>query len=670
MSHLLTNSLRVKILGGFACVLTFLMIVGGTAVLELRQIDKANALDSERSLVARRVSDIELNFEASRRTTQEFGHTIDPDMAKAADTALGETDMAIGRALSQIKDPNHMAKVQEIQKAERDYAASFDRVKTLLNKARELRQDVVEPLGKKMLQDFAMLSAMLARTGDVNGKAMAQNWRMTMMAARGDVAAAFVNPEAELVLRAESDVTQLQDSFKTMPALPDGSDEAAAMAELVAVANKYSDGLDSLFGASKEANELFRGAMLTDGNRISEDAQDIRRRAAEERTIADNAIRQTISWGQTIALILAVGGVGLGGLFSITIGNAIARPLLGMTSAMRRLADGDMSVPVPGVGRTDEIGQMADAMQIFKENRIQADRLAAQQEIDRATQEARSSRLDALSNAFEHKATDLVGLVSSAASQLQATARSMSSTVGQATQRAMGVASAAEQASVNVQTVATAADQLASSIAEISRQVGQSAQVACKAREDAMHTDDVVRGLAEGAEKIGQIVNLINDIAGQTNLLALNATIEAARAGDAGRGFAVVASEVKALAGQTGKATEEIARQIGQVQAATQEAVSSIRGIGTTITQISEIAAAIAAAVEEQGSATQEIARNVQQAASGTQDVSSNIVAVSQGVTDTGAAAGEVLEAAAGLSRQAEELRAEVTGYIAGVKAA
>jgi methyl-accepting chemotaxis protein len=284
--------------------------------------------------------------------------------------------------------------------------------------------------------------------------------------------------------------------------------------------------------------------------------------------------------------------------------------------------------------------------------------------------EHRSKSIETLTASFEAKAGELVGLVSSAATELQATAQSMTGTAGQATRQATNVAAAAEQASVNVQTVAAAAEELASSITEISRQVAQSAKIAGRALEDARRTDDVVQALAEGAQKIGEVVGLISNIAGQTNLLALNATIEAARAGDAGKGFAVVASEVKSLATQTAKATDDIARQITQIQTATKDAVDSIRGIGTTIGEISEIAATIATAVEEQGAATQEIARNVQQAASGTQEVSSNIVGVSQGANETGAAAGQVLGAAGDLSQQAEKLRHEVAAYITGVKAA
>ena len=360
----------------------------------------------------------------------------------------------------------------------------------------------------------------------------------------------------------------------------------------------------------------------------------------------------------------------LSGLLAYVVISTISVPIVLLTKAMNRLAQSDWSTEVPGTDRTDELGEMANAINVLKMNGVKADSLSAEKAAAQASREQRAARLDTLTRSFEAKSGELVGKVSSAATELQATAQSMTGTAGQATQHATSVAAAAEQASANVQTVAAASEELASSIAEISSQVAQSARVAGKALEDARRTDAVVQALAEGAQKIGEVVGLINDIAGQTNLLALNATIEAARAGDAGRGFAVVASEVKNLATQTGKATEDIARQITQIQTATKEAVVSIQGIGVTISEISEIAAAIAAAVEEQGSATKEIARNVQQAAAGTQEVSSNIVGVSQGANDTGAAATEVLGAAGELSRQAERLRSEVGLFITGVKAA
>jgi len=284
--------------------------------------------------------------------------------------------------------------------------------------------------------------------------------------------------------------------------------------------------------------------------------------------------------------------------------------------------------------------------------------------------EQRTKRLDILLHGFEDKTAGLVSVVASAATELEASARTMSETTGETTHQAANVTEAVEAASTNVQTVAAAAEELSASIAEIARQVAQSSEIADKAVQDANRTDAIVKTLAAGAQKIGDVVGLISTIAGQTNLLALNATIEAARAGEAGKGFAVVASEVKSLANQTAKATDEIGQQISQIQLATNEAVAAIEAISHTISEVSRIATAIAAAVEEQGAATQEIARNVHEAASGTQQVSANIIGVSQNAAETGTAALQVLDAAGELSRQAERLSGDVRQFIGEVKAA
>ncbi len=349
---------------------------------------------------------------------------------------------------------------------------------------------------------------------------------------------------------------------------------------------------------------------------------------------------------------------------------SVSVPILAITEIMGKLAQKDLGVAVKGVERKDEVGKIAKAVEVFKRNMIEADRLAAAQESDRAVKEKRAAALETLTRSFEAKIGKLVGMLSSAATEMQATSQSMSSMAGDTSERSATVASAAEEASTNVQTVASAAEELSSSITEITRQVAQSAKIAGKAVEDAKRTDATVQALASGAQKIGEVVTLIQQIAGQTNLLALNATIEAARAGEAGKGFAVVASEVKSLANQTAKATEDISVQVEQIRETTGQAVEAIRGIGTVIHEINEIAAAIAVAVEQQGATTKEIARNVQQAAAGAQAVTRNIASVKEASTASGAAATQVLSAANELSKQAEGLSGEVNGFIAEVKAA
>ena len=383
-----------------------------------------------------------------------------------------------------------------------------------------------------------------------------------------------------------------------------------------------------------------------------------------------SAAEGTINTGIVIAIIAGVVSVLLGIGLAMVAARSISKPVVGMTGAMEKLAGGDKSVEIPGVGRKDEIGAMAATVQVFKDNMIKADKLAAEQEAERKVKEKRAAALEALTRDFEGKVGKLVSILSSAATEMQATAQSMSATAEETNRQSMAVASASEQASTNVQTVASASEELAASIQEIGKQVQRSSKISSQAVEDARKTDATVRTLSEGAQKIGTVIELINSIASQTNLLALNATIEAARAGDAGKGFAVVASEVKSLATQTAKATEEVASHIAGIQEATKDAVGAIDGISKTIKEINEIAASIASAVEEQGAATQEIARNVQEAAKGTQEVSSNIVNVKQAATDTGAAANEVLGAAGQLSEQAEQLNSEVGSFLQGVKAA
>jgi methyl-accepting chemotaxis protein len=351
--------------------------------------------------------------------------------------------------------------------------------------------------------------------------------------------------------------------------------------------------------------------------------------------------------------------------------NGVARPLKAGIGTMKRLAQGDLTVDTPTPRRNDEIGEIMTALAIFKTNGLEIERLKGEQQAsEQRTVEQRKADMHKLAGDFEGAVSEIIEMVSSASTELEASARTLTSTAERSQQLTTMVAAASEQASTNVQSVASATGQMASSVNEISRQVQTSANIANEAVAQARKTNDRVAELAKAAARIGDVVELINTIAGQTNLLALNATIEAARAGDAGRGFAVVASEVKALAEQTAKATGEISQQITGIQTATQESVGAIKEIGDTIGRMSEIASTIASAVEEQGVATQEISRNVQQAAHGTQQVSANVTDVQRGTSETGSASSQVLTAAQSLSRDSKRLTLEVGKFLSTVRAA
>jgi len=356
---------------------------------------------------------------------------------------------------------------------------------------------------------------------------------------------------------------------------------------------------------------------------------------------------------------------------SIFVARRITAPLQRMTVTMNDLASGNLDVEVPGVGRGDEVGEMAKAVEVFKSNAIARQSLEGERrEAETRTVAGRKADMNRMADDFEAAVGQIVDAVSSASTQLELSAGTLTSTAERAEELATTVAAASEEASTNVQSVASATEEMSSSVNEISRRVQQSAQMASEAVGQAKATNDRVGELSKAASRIGDVVELINTIAGQTNLLALNATIEAARAGEAGRGFAVVASEVKALAEQTAKATGEIGQQISGIQAATQESVDAIREISGTIERLSEISSTIAAAVEEQGAATQEISRNVQQAAQGTQQVSSNIADVQRGATETGSASSQVLSAAQSLSGDSNRLKLEVGKFLNSVRAA
>jgi methyl-accepting chemotaxis protein len=443
------------------------------------------------------------------------------------------------------------------------------------------------------------------------------------------------------------------------------------MKEISALLDEYRQALTKLIENSKEIDELTiemteSAAAINQGSGAmkSDLFADQKRLEAESHA----AIGET----EQLILMLAAGGFLLGVVWAFVLGTGISRPIAAMCKAMRELAGGNFDVVLPGLGRKDELGEMAGAVEEFKVQAIaRAERDAAtQEEQNKAASAARRTELIRFADEFESAVGAIVSNVSASAVQLEAAAGTLTRTAETTQSLSSQVAGASEEASSNMQSVATATEELSASVDEIGRRVKESSQIADAAVRQAEQTDGRIGKLSRAAQQIGDVVKLITAIAEQTNLLALNATIEAARAGDAGRGFAVVASEVKSLASQTAKATDEISNHISGMQGATQESVAAIKEIGGTIGKISDIAASIASAVAQQSSATQEIARSVQTVAPGTQEAAASVMQVNRGATETGTASEEVLNSARTLSSESTRLREELDRFMANIRAA
>jgi methyl-accepting chemotaxis protein len=491
-----------------------------------------------------------------------------------------------------------------------------------------------------------------------------------LLLSRLAVAKYLVDNSEQALVSAQSQMSLAMQAGKNMRRMVSGTKQGALLADFLSAEQGYISALDGTAAAIQSRNEIFGGKLNVIGPEISAAIEEIKLQAKQQQDAIGPAAAAAIDQTHMMNYVLSGLAIVIGSIAALAIARGIVKPISGMTVAMDRLANKDLNVHIPATDHKDEVGDMAKAMQVFKDNMVRAEELSQQQEKERLERIRRAELIETLNRDFDAGISEVLSTVAAASQQLQASASTMTAIASESTDRATTVAAAAEEASANVQTVATAAEELSASISEIGRQVQRSSEIAADAANRAEITHDRVRGLSRAANKIGEVVQLITDIAEQTNLLALNATIEAARAGDAGKGFAVVASEVKNLANQTAKATDEIAGQIGSVQFETEEAVKAIDDIVRIVEEINDVSGSIASAVEEQNAATSEIARNVQEAAAGTEEVTTTIAGVSKAAGEAGAASTQVLSASEDLNSQSRHLQSMVDKFLADVRAA
>jgi methyl-accepting chemotaxis protein len=671
MSLIANRAIGTKVAIGFACVLAILAIVSGTAYLSFHTSAAGFATYVQRVLVVGIARDVDRSFLSLRRLAREYAALGIESSAEAAGKEQATLRTLVQQGLSEIKNPERHRVLEDVGRSFEAYSTGFGQFVAASREQKKLVEETLDPLGASLQQNFDALIAAAAKAGNGSVGVLAYEGRQHLMLARLNTNKLLGRHEQAAGDAADKSFANLTAAMQALDAATTGAAFRKMFDDLQAGVTSYQNSYRKTADIERTNNTLANTTLKDMGQKVVTDTESIKASGIAEEKQEEHDTLSTMASTSSLILYLSIGGLLVGAALAWPIGRGISRPVVGMCAAMRALAGGDKTVEIPGVGRKDEIGQMADTVAVFKNNMIEADRLREQTEQHKAAVEAeRKSGMLRLADNFEAGIKGVVNSVASQATEMQSSAQAMTHTAEQATHQATAVAASVEEASANVQTVASSAEELSTSVLEIGRQVEQSSKIAGQAVVDADKTNTTVEGLNKTAQRIGEVVQLIETIASQTNLLALNATIEAARAGDAGKGFAVVASEVKSLASQTAKATEEIRSQIGDIQGATGQTVEAIRSIGATIRQMSEIATSIASAVEQQGAATREIATNVHQAAQGTNDIATNIEGVSRAASDTGAAASQVLSAAGELSKQSETLRRDVEDFLATVRAA
>ena len=660
--------IRGRLYGGFGALILFGVVLAGFAVWQLSAVRERVDSMTIQSTNSIRAGSIATELHAIRRGILRYTFDQDAESLADADKRLANVGTLLEMAIRTVRDEERRAGYKDIE-----------------NDIGELKSKriALEDTIKQMVADRTMLYA----EGDKLAASLKKLTDATRRTPAAEVVAALdveilrvrMSNWRFIVSRNQQDIAVFRNGIKLASELianlerldlPQGVD--SVLASIKSGLGKYSSGFESASAKLLLGDEIYYKNItpqivnaIGKIDRVVSSLQD-----AFARTTSD--VDQRIDSTVTMQKIVAGAALILGLLIAFLIGRGIIRPLSGLTCGMKELAEGNFDVVLPGLDRRDEVGDMAQAVEAFKTKAEEKARAEAEAKArqDQIAAEQRKRDMYQLANVFEEAVGEIVETVSSASTELEASAGTLTSSASRAQELTTLVATASEEASTNVQSVASATEEMSSSVNEISRQVAESANIAQEAVTQARKTNERVGELVKAAARIGDVVELINTIAGQTNLLALNATIEAARAGEAGRGFAVVASEVKALAEQTAKATGEISQQIASIQAATQESVGAIQEIGDTIGRMSEISSTIASAVEEQGAATREISRNVQQAAQGTMQVSNNITDVQRGAVETGSASSQVLSAAQSLSGESNRLKLEVGKFLSTVRAA
>jgi methyl-accepting chemotaxis protein len=660
---------RAKVMLGFAVVLAISAVSMGIAYLGFERVSVGVASYRKSVSEADLARNIDRELISYRALARYYVVTGKEDDGKAALAAEASLKDAIDQSMKGTTNPAGLEQITRLAREFRTFTKIFADILKVKSESALVTQNQLTRGGTMLrykLDDLASNAAEAELPAvELGAKQVTAQYQAATALANTFV----INSDQTVATSALARLKFVENSLRAITS----TDEkiVQGVKEVSALLDAYRQSLSKLVENSKSIDELTT-EMAESAAAIMQGSGAMKAALLSDQQRLESESDASIGETERLIAMLAAGGFLLGGVLAVLLGKGISRPMTAMCKAMRELAGGNFDVVLPGLGRRDELGEMAAAVEEFKLQAIvKAERDAAAQDAqNRASSAARRTELIRFADDFEAAVGAIVSNVSSSAVQLESAAGTLTRTAETTQNLSSRVAGASEEASSNMQSVATATEELSASVDEIGRRVRESNKIAEAAVLQAQQTDGRIGKLSRAAQQIGDVVKLITAIAEQTNLLALNATIESARAGEAGRGFAVVASEVKSLAGQTAKATDEISSHISGMQDATQESVAAIKEIGGTIAEISNIASSIASAVEQQSSATQEIARSVQIVAQGTQEAVANIMQVNRGATETGSASEEVLNSAKSLSTESTRLRQELDRFMANIRAA
>lgn len=654
---------------GFGLMIAGLVVLSTINFVGLKRISATYDRASGGAAAATAAAELDSDIVSDVSILKDYLSTADDATAQAVVASMAHSTAAAIKLRDLTANTAYADEVASVVKSQKDFVTAFETLHKVVAD-RAAARDATKAKAAELTTAFTTLAEKSAGTGSLSTIKSALATFGTFSSLSTKITAFVASGSKPDEVAASQDLKKLANQtveLKTR-ALTGGLDQDFAILEkTLADFQTVFTTMRTTSAAQRQRQDSFKRLV----DEILNHSAQLRSRIASDVDNANTQLRSTII--HTTWLVITISAVtGFAALLlAWLVSRGITRPILRITEVMRRLADRDWAVEPYGIERGDEIGAMAKAVQVFKENGQAADSLQRQIETERSNADSnRRADMHRFADRFDEAVGNVVTQVAQAASEMQALADQLMNNVKQTTSRSHSVAEASQQAAGNVQNVAAAAEELSASVQEIARQVASSSEITRRAVSETERADSRVQSLSEAAEKIGGVAQLINEIAAQTNLLALNATIEAARAGEAGKGFAVVASEVKNLAAQTAKATEEISAQIAAIRTSTSDTVDAIRGIGTTIQQVNEIAQTVSAAITEQGTATSEIAQSTQQAFSGTQLVAGDVAEMREVVTASGGAAERVHQACGLLAQQATKLRDEVDRFISQIRAA